>query len=153
MLFCYQTYRCLKYCRTGNFRVHEIFANFWKVEPLSASSLLSGNIGVQEIFREFRKIRETRENFLHAKICCSTVYMTTVAGKSTYTGFKTGHKPYNVANAVRYINHRGLTSCEPHRQLTTKGSALKGLILYSSIFAWHLSYSKAPPAKDLVTCY
>ncbi len=50
--------------------MQEIFANLW-VGGLSSFK----SIRVQEIFafHEFWKIRKIRENYLHAKICCSTV--------------------------------------------------------------------------------
>ncbi len=55
-------------------RVQEIFANF----ELPTLNVPKQNLGPPdcsraEKFREFAKIREIRKNFLHAKICCSTV--------------------------------------------------------------------------------
>ena len=55
----------------------------------SGTSLLYiGNIRMQEIFREFCKMRSIYENFLHAKICNSTVVATKIDDLSLYDNCK-----------------------------------------------------------------
>ncbi len=60
--------------------MQENFANQVLEGVFSCKTMLYSRAGN---FREFPKIREIRENFMHAKICCSTVRYCSLSNHST----------------------------------------------------------------------